>query len=119
MDGETNDLRIQHATGIRHHQRQRSTIMKKSNKIEIVIPTWEGRTGPSYWGDIDDSSHDHQSTSFWLSLRGIAPSDGYIHGECRAIGDIGLYVWFDMNGTVSINLRLLEAGSVSLYEGGS
>jgi hypothetical protein len=91
--------------------------MKKSNKIEIVIPTWEGRTGPSYWGDIDDSSHDHQSTSFWLSLRGVAPSDGYINGECRALGDIGLYVWADVNGTVSIDLRLHEVGSVSLYEG--
>jgi hypothetical protein len=91
--------------------------MKKSNKIEIVIPTWEGRTGPSYWGDLDYSSHDHQSTSFWLSLRGVAPSDGYINSECRAIGDIGLSVWVDMNGTVSIDLRLHEVGSVSLYEG--
>jgi len=24
--------------------------MKKSTKTEIVIPTWAGRTGPSYWG---------------------------------------------------------------------
>jgi hypothetical protein len=91
--------------------------MKKSNKIEIVIPTWEGRTGPSYWGDIDYSSHDQESTSFWLSLRGVAPSDGYINGDCRAIGDIGLYVWVDIQGTVSIDLRLHEVGSVSLYEG--
>jgi hypothetical protein len=91
--------------------------MKKSNKIEIVIPTWEGRTGPSYWGDLDDSSHDNQSTSFWLSLRGVAPSDGYINGDCRDIGDIGLYVWIDIQGTVSIDLRLHEVGSVSLYEG--
>lgn len=91
--------------------------MKKSNKTEIVIPTWEGRTGPSYWGDIDYSSHDNQSTSFWLSLRGVAPSDGYINDDCRAIGDIGLYVWIDIHGTVSIDVRLHDVGSVSLYEG--
>lgn len=91
--------------------------MKKPRKIEIVIPTWEGRSGPSYWGDADYSSHDNQSTSFWLSLRGVVPSDGYINGDCRAIGDIGLYVWIDLHGTVSIDLRLHEVGSVSLYEG--
>lgn len=91
--------------------------MKKSNRTEIVIPTWAGRTGASYWGDQDYSSHDDQSTSFWLSLRGVVPSDGYINGECRAIGDIGLYVWIDLHGTVSIDLRLHEVGSVSLYEG--
>lgn len=91
--------------------------MKKSSKTEIVIPTWEGRSGPSYWGDTDYSSHDDQSTSFWLSMRGVVPSDGYINGDCRAIGDIGLYVWIDLHGTVSIDLRLHEVGSVSVYEG--
>lgn len=91
--------------------------MKKSNKTEIVIPTWEGRTGPSYWGDIDFGSRDNQSTSFRLSMRSVAPTDGYINGDCRAIGDIGLYVWLDIGGTVSIDLRLHEVGSVSLYEG--
>ena len=91
--------------------------MKKIFRSEIVIPTWEGRSGSSYWGDNDYSSHDNQSTSFWLSLRGVVPSDGYINGECRAIGDIGLYVWIDLHGTVSIDLRLHEVGSVSLYEG--
>jgi len=91
--------------------------MKKSSKTEIVIPTWEGRTGPSYWGDLDYSSHDNQSTSFLLSFRGVAPSDGYVNGDCRAIGDIGLYVWVDITGTVSIDVRLHEVGSVSLYEG--
>ena len=91
--------------------------MKKSSKMEIVIPTWQGRSGPSYWGDPDYSSHDNQSTSFWLSLQGVAPSDGYINDDCRAIGDIGLYVWIDIHGTVSIDVRLHEVGSVSLYEG--
>ncbi|NMM14663.1 MAG: hypothetical protein HHJ17_14170 [Rhodoferax sp.] len=91
--------------------------MKKSRKIEIVIPTWEGRSGPSYWGDTDYSSHDKQSTSFWLSLRGVVPSVGYFNGDCRAIGAIGLYVWIDLHDTVSIDLRLHEVGSVSLYEG--
>lgn len=91
--------------------------MKKTTKTEIVIPTWEGRSGPSYWGDQEYSGQDDQSTSFWLSMRGVVPSDGYINGDCRAIGDIGLYVWIDLHDTVSIDLRLHEVGSVSLYEG--
>ena len=93
--------------------------MNKSSKTEIVIPTWEGRSGPSYWGDNDFSSHDNQSSSFWLSLRGVVPSDKYsdMNNDCRAIGDIGLYVWIDVNKTVSIDLRLHDAGSMSLYEG--
>ena len=93
--------------------------MNKSGKIEIVIPTWEGRSGPSYWGDNDYSSHDNQSSSFWLSLRGVKRSDKYsdLNNDCRTVGDIGLYVWIDINETVSIDLRLHDAGSMSLYEG--
>lgn len=92
--------------------------MKKSNKTEIVIPTWEGRSGPSYWGDIDYGSHDNQCTSFWLSLRRVGPGDNsYLNDDCRAICDIALYVWISRDGTVSIDVRLHEVGSVSLYEG--
>jgi hypothetical protein len=92
--------------------------MKKINRTEIVIPTWAGRAGSSYWGDQDYSSQDDQSTSLWLSLRGVKPSDdSFMNDDCRAISDIGLYVWLDIGGTVSIDLRLHEVGSVSLYEG--
>lgn len=93
--------------------------MKKSNKTEIVIPTWGGRSGPSYWGDNDYSSYDNQSSSFWVSLRGVVPSDpySYMNDDCRAIGDIGLYVWVDIDGTVSIDVRLHDVGSMSLHEG--
>lgn len=27
--------------------------MKKPSKTEIVIPTWDGHSGPGYWGDHD------------------------------------------------------------------
>ena len=77
------------------------------------------RSGPSYWGDSDFSSHDDQSSSFWLSLRGVVPGDpySYMDSECRAIGDLGLYVWLDIHGSVSIDLRLHDAGSLTLAEG--
>lgn len=88
-------------------------------KTEIVIPTWEGRTGPSYWGDTDYGSHDNHSTSFWLLLRGVVPGDkfSYMTDDCRVIGDMGLYVWIAIDGTVSIDLRLHDLGSLSLREG--
>lgn len=90
--------------------------MKKSNKTEIVIPTWEGRSGPSYWGDTDYSGYDDQTTSLWLSLRGVLPDDSYMNDDCRAIGSIGLYVWVSTEGTVSIDLRLHDVGSMTLHE---
>ena len=92
--------------------------MKKSTKTEIVIPTWAGRTGPSYWGDRDYSGYDNQSTSFWVSLRGVLPGDrhNYLTDDCRAVGDIGLYVYATVDETVSIDLRLHDAGSMTLRE---
>ena len=88
-------------------------------KPEILIPTWAGRSGPGYWGDSDFISHDSESTSLWVSLRGVVPGDpySYMESSCRAISDLGLYVWLDIHGTVSIDLRLHDAGSLTLAEG--
>ena len=88
-------------------------------KPEILIPTWAGRSGPGYWGDSDFMSHDSQSTSLWLSLRGVMAGDpfSYMDSSCRTIGDLGLYVWLDIHGTVSIDLRLHDAGSLTLADG--
>jgi hypothetical protein len=92
--------------------------MKKSTKSEIVIPTWAGRTGPGYWGDRDYSGYDNQSSTFWVSFRGVMPGDrhSYMNDDCRAVGDIGLYVYATVDGTVSIDLRLHDAGSMTLRE---
>lgn len=92
--------------------------MKTSTKTEIVVATWAGRSGPSYWGDQDYGSHDNQTTSLWLSLRGVVANDpySYMNDDCRAIGDIGLYVWLNVDGTVSIDLRLHDVGSLTLRE---
>ena len=92
---------------------------KTKTKTEIVIATWAGRAGPGYWGDSDFLSYDNQSTALWLSLRGVVPGEpySYLNPECRAIGDLGLYVWLDIHGTGSIDLRLHDAGSLTLAEG--
>jgi hypothetical protein len=92
--------------------------MKKQAKTEIVIPTWAGRTGSAYWGDGEYSGYDNQSSSFWVSLRGVMPGDrqSYMNDDCRAVGDIGLYVYATVEGTISIDLRLHDAGSMTLRE---
>lgn len=94
--------------------------MNKSTKEkpEILIATWAGRCGPGYWGDNDFAHYDNQSTSFWLSLRGFAPGDpySYMNQECRAMAELGLYVWLDIHGNVSIDLRLHDAGPLTLTE---
>ena len=91
----------------------------KSSKTEIVIPTWGGHSGPRYWGDHDYGSHDNQTSSFWVSFRGVVPGDpySYMTEECRALGDMGLYVWIEIDGTVSIDVRLHDVGSLTLREG--
>jgi hypothetical protein len=103
---------------INHEQLQRDIIMKKQAKTEIVIPTWACRTGSAYWGEGDYSGYDSQSSSFWVSLRGVMPEDrhSYMNDDCRAVGDIGLYVYATLDGTVSIDLRLHDAGSMTLRE---
>ena len=90
-----------------------------STKPEILIPTWAVRSGPGYWGDSDFISNDSESTSLWVSLRGVVAGDpfSYTESNCRAIGDLGLYAWLDIHGTVSIDLRLHDAGSLTLAEG--
>lgn len=90
----------------------------KSGKTEIVIPTWAGRTGPGYWGDRDYSGYDDQSTSFWVSLRGVMLGDrqSYLTDECRAVGDIGLYIYATVMGTVSMDLRLHDVSSMTLSQ---
>jgi len=97
---------------------KKRATMKTSSKTEIVISTWSNRTGPSYWGDHDYGSHDGQSTSFWVSLRGVVPSEPYryLHDDNRAINDLGLYVWVNVENTVCIDLRLHVTGSLTLYE---
>jgi len=92
--------------------------MNKSSKTEIVIPTWEGHSGPRYWGDHDYGSLDNQTSSFWVSFRGVVLGDpySYMTEECRAIGDMGLYVWIEIDGTVIIDLRLHDVGSLTLRE---
>jgi hypothetical protein len=92
--------------------------MKTKTKTEIVIPTWAGRTGPSYWGDQDYPGYDNQSTSFWVSFRGLQSGDqfSYMNDACRAMSDIGLHVYVSVDSTVSIDLRLHDTSSLTLVE---
>lgn len=92
--------------------------MRKITKMEILLPTWEGNTGERYWGDYNYGGYDNETTSIWLSLRGLVPGDpySYMQDECRAVNDLGLYIWISANGTVSIDLRLHDCGSLTLRE---
>ena len=40
-----------------------------------------------------------------------------MNDDCRAIRDVGLYVWVSIEGTVSIDLRLHDLSSLTLREG--
>ena len=54
----------------------------------------------------------------WVLFRGVWQEDqfSYLNNDCRAIGDIGLHVFATVEATVSIDLRLHDAGSMTLPE---
>ena len=93
--------------------------MKNFSNIELLIPTWEYRTGYGYWGNYDYGSDDNYSLSFWLSLRCIVPGDVYFYLDenCRSIQATGVHVWVSVEGAVSIDLRMFDLRSMTLREG--
>lgn len=94
-------------------------MAKRMQPTQIVVPTWRTRRGEEYfgprWGDwrgMDDT------VACWLSLRGHVPEDkySYMRDDCKAIGDVGVYVWVSRDGTVSLDLRVHDVHSLELRE---
>lgn len=44
-------------------------------------------------------------------------SYSYLKDDCRAIGNVGLFIWVSVEGTAIIDLRLHDLGSLTLREG--
>ena len=88
----------------------------KKDTFEIVIPVWANRTGFEHFGQTDYSSFTDDVSSAFVSLRAVREGDKYpwFNDEVRAINDLGLYVWFDASGTISIDMRLEACGRQTL-----
>lgn len=81
-------------------------------KPELMIASWPDRP-------VDTCYFDPAATnsSARIPLRLVDPADKWSCGEdFRAASDLGLYVWADVDGTVSIDVRAMDIHSASLRE---
>ena len=86
--------------------------MTTKNKPELMIASWPGRP-------VDTCYFDPAATnsSARIHLRLVDPADKWPCGDdFRAVSDLGLYVWADIDGTVSIDLRAMDIHSASVKE---
>jgi hypothetical protein len=80
------------------------------SKSELMIASWPDRRIdiPAYEGST--------CISHAVYFRMVDPDDKWTNDEARAANDIGLYVWCDIDGTVSIDVRAMEIHSANIRE---
>lgn len=81
-------------------------------KPELMIASW-----PANPVKVDDYHYNDSTTASRVSLRMVDANDKWsLSDENRAANDLGLYVWADIDGTVSIDVRAMEIYSATLRE---
>jgi hypothetical protein len=94
--------------------------MAKATKPEVTIAVWANRDKAQYFGWSWPSSlggYD-DNTGCWISLRGRVEGDkyAYMSDSVGLYADIGVYVWVDRDGTMSIEPRIYHVHSVTISE---
>lgn len=80
------------------------------SKLELMIPSW-----PNQPADLGYYSADNTATH--IHLRMINPADKWDSSpESRAVTDLSLYVWVNIEGTVSIKLWASEIRSAEIRD---
>lgn len=80
------------------------------SKPELMIASWPDRR-------IDLPTYDGSTCiSHSLYFRMVDPDDRWANDEARAYADLGLYVWCDLDGTVSIDVRAMDIHSANVRE---
>lgn len=86
--------------------------MTTKTKPELMIASWPNKA-------IDTGYFDPAATNcaVRIPMRLVDPADKWPCGDdFRAASDLGLYVWADVDGTVSIDVRAMDIHSASLRE---
>lgn len=84
--------------------------MSKS-KLELMIATWPERAI-----DLPDYGGRDTTVSYRLPLRMVDLEDKWLGDDLRAANDLGLYIWADVEGNVSIDLRAMDIYSANVRE---
>lgn len=86
--------------------------MTKTAKPELMIASW-----PDTKVQVNDDRYANSCVSFSISLRSILPGDKwYSSDESRAAADLGFYIWCDIDGAVSIDVRAMHIYSATASE---
>lgn len=80
-------------------------------KPELMIASWPNKATDT--GYFDPAA---TTSAARVYLRYIDPADRWGTAESQAYSDLGLYVWADIDGTVSIDLRAMDIHSASVKE---
>lgn len=86
-------------------------------KFEILVPTWPRSNREQFWGDTKYGPYSG-TDSVKIHFRGMSEGDTitWSTDEARAMMDVILYIWFDKQGTFSIDLRLADIHTMTLRE---
>lgn len=93
----------------------------RKQKPEIALATWPQGADAAYFGD---RQYDHWGVkdcdSLWLKLRAIDPdskSGFYLDSDTRdAVSSLGIWIWFNKSGQLSIEPRLHDIHSLTLRQ---
>lgn len=94
--------------------------MRKA-KPTIVLATWPQHSGVAYFGDREyDKWGEYSCDSVKLKFRAIDhhPDTGlYLDSDTRdAVSNLGLWVWFDQSGRLSIEARMFDIHSLTMRQ---
>ena len=80
------------------------------SKLKLVIPSWPNQA-------IDLGYYSADNTATHIRLRMINPADKWDSSpKSRAVTDLSLYVWVNIEGTVSIKLWASEIRSAEIRD---
>jgi len=81
----------------------------KAQKFEIVVPVWPNGNGTGYFGGTEYTKYGSSTgcDSACISLRAVIEGDKWpiFNDEVKTVNDLSLYVWFDAEGSVCIDMR--------------
>lgn len=84
-------------------------------KIELLIPSWPAQRADAQYGATNYGAYSGVDTTK-MYFRARDMNSTYVSDDCRAYQDICLYIWFDNDNTVCLDLRLCDIHTMQLYD---
>lgn len=85
-------------------------------KLEILVPSWPTQRAEAKYGSTNLGNYGTcDSTKLYFRARDLNDST-WVSDAARAYQDICLYIWFDKDGTFSIDFRLCDIHTLQLKD---